>query len=568
MKTLLLFLGAGFMPVGLSGQLVLNEFLADPAADLTGDANGDGVRESGNDEFIELVNTSGSAVDIGGWTISDAVSLRHTFLGSTMIEDGQAVLVFGGGAPTGSFGGSFVTSSSEGGLGLNNSGDTTEGNGNTSLTLDPDLTGTSYVQHATLGDASLVFSPGTQNDGALFLGEALSLRVDPATFSEGAGVGAASGTVTRSGDLSAILTVTLESDDVTELTVPPSVDIPAGEASAMFMVTAVDDVDSDGMQSVSIRASDPAEEFLAAEVSVVVMDDEAFELPAIVINELRTDNFEVDTEEYVEIYSATADFSLDRVWLVVLGDSGPDDTSGVVERAFDLNGQSATGNYFLLGNSNMTTATSDLAVGTNIFENGDSLTFLLVTEFTGSAGEDLDMDNDGVLDVEPWGEVIDAVSIVEPGDAPSSVGFAYAESLGFTGADVTSDTGFVPAHIFRSPDGAGALFAGPFGSEEEPAIDSPGAENGDVEGSPPEEDLEIIAFSIDADTGVAQMRVRGAGSRVLLLQRSDDLNQLDAWTNVNGGFSESDHPDGSMTLSFAGAFSTVSKRFYRLIEQP
>jgi len=276
MKTLLLFLGAGFMPVGLSGQLVLNEFLADPAADLTGDANGDGVRESGNDEFIELVNTSGSAVDIGGWTISDAVSLRHTFLGSTMIEDGQAVLVFGGGTPTGSFGGSFVTSSSEGALSLNNSGDTitisnasgeevisvsygTEGNGNTSLTLDPDLTGTSYVQHATLGDASLVFSPGTQNDGALFLGEALSLRVDPATFSEGAGVGAASGTVTRSGDLSAILTVTLESDDVTELTVPPSVDIPAGEASAMFMVTAVDDVDSDGMQSVSIRASDPAE---------------------------------------------------------------------------------------------------------------------------------------------------------------------------------------------------------------------------------------------------------------------------------------------------------------------
>ena len=41
---------------GYGQQLVINEVHADPAGDITGDANGDGVRDVSDDEFIEFVN--------------------------------------------------------------------------------------------------------------------------------------------------------------------------------------------------------------------------------------------------------------------------------------------------------------------------------------------------------------------------------------------------------------------------------------------------------------------------------------------------------------------------------
>src|SRR5262245_38769263 len=53
----------------------INEILADP----DGDANGDGVVSGTQDEFVELVNVSGSFLDISGWTLSDASGVRHTF---------------------------------------------------------------------------------------------------------------------------------------------------------------------------------------------------------------------------------------------------------------------------------------------------------------------------------------------------------------------------------------------------------------------------------------------------------------------------------------------------------
>ncbi len=67
---------------------------------------------------------TGGDVDIENWTINDGVGLRHTFVGSTVVADGQAVVVFGGGTPTGTFGNSVVQVASEGLVGLNNGGDT------------------------------------------------------------------------------------------------------------------------------------------------------------------------------------------------------------------------------------------------------------------------------------------------------------------------------------------------------------------------------------------------------------------------------------------------------------
>lgn len=83
---------------------------------------------------------------------------------------------------------------------------------------------------------------------------ALTLSVSSATFSEAGG--SITATVTRnSEDLSSALTVTLQSSDVSEAVVPASVIIPAGQASATFTITAVDDTLIDGTQAVQISVS-------------------------------------------------------------------------------------------------------------------------------------------------------------------------------------------------------------------------------------------------------------------------------------------------------------------------
>jgi hypothetical protein len=166
--------------------VVINEFLADPAADLTGDANGDGVRDASEDEFVELYNDTGAALDMSGWTLSDAVGVRHVFPDGTEVEAGCGIVVFGGGTPTGNFGNCVVQTASSGLIGLNNSGDTitindgvgdvatysygSEGGQDQALTRDPDLTG-DFVLHSTAtGSAGALFSPGTLIDGNFFEG--------------------------------------------------------------------------------------------------------------------------------------------------------------------------------------------------------------------------------------------------------------------------------------------------------------------------------------------------------------------------------------------------------------
>ncbi len=168
--------------------VVINEFLADPATSLAGDANNDGTRDSSDDEFIEIVNISGAPLDVSGWTIADGAAQRHTFPANTVLADQCGIVIFGGGSPTGAFGGTIVQTASSGALGLNNGGDTItlndgngdivvvgyggEGGSDESLTLDPDVTGAlPYVQHELAnGSGGTSYSPGTRVDGAVFDG--------------------------------------------------------------------------------------------------------------------------------------------------------------------------------------------------------------------------------------------------------------------------------------------------------------------------------------------------------------------------------------------------------------
>lgn len=88
--------------------IVINEVHADPASDLRGDANNDGVRDSADDEFVEIVNTSGGSLDVSGWTLADGFTVRHTFPAGSVIPNQCSVVVFGGGVPMGTFGNSLV----------------------------------------------------------------------------------------------------------------------------------------------------------------------------------------------------------------------------------------------------------------------------------------------------------------------------------------------------------------------------------------------------------------------------------------------------------------------------
>ncbi len=174
-------------PIPLSG-VVINELHADP--DLTqGDANGDGVIDSSQDEFIEIINNAGIPLDFSNASMRDAIGLRHTFPPGSVVGNGCAILVFGGGTPMGSFGGSLVQVSSSGMLGMNNAGDTirlydsnsveiaaytygSEGGDNQSLTRSPDISGPEPLVKHTLaaGSGGALYSPGTALDGSLFSG--------------------------------------------------------------------------------------------------------------------------------------------------------------------------------------------------------------------------------------------------------------------------------------------------------------------------------------------------------------------------------------------------------------
>jgi len=158
---------------GGAAQVFINEVLAnEPGTDVNG-------------EFVELVNSGGTAADLSGWTVSDSTGVRHTFASGTTLPAGGAIAVFGAalGIPSGV---TNAVGASTGTLGLGNSGDTvtvknaagvtvntttyasslssTDG---VSMNRSPDASsGGTFVLHTTL--SSLASSAGKRVSGAAF----------------------------------------------------------------------------------------------------------------------------------------------------------------------------------------------------------------------------------------------------------------------------------------------------------------------------------------------------------------------------------------------------------------
>ncbi|HUS12361.1 MAG TPA: lamin tail domain-containing protein [Pyrinomonadaceae bacterium] len=183
-------------------DLLINEFLADPAFSVTdptvGDANRDGLRDASQDEFIELVNTTTHDIDISGYRIftrsTGSDTLRHVFAAGTILRSCSAVVVFGGGEASfnpgnPAFGGAQVVKASRSSLSLaNSSGAITvqdqvativnlvayggssgiDTDNDQSVTRSPDITG-NFAQHLFASGGARPFSPGTQINGAPFI---------------------------------------------------------------------------------------------------------------------------------------------------------------------------------------------------------------------------------------------------------------------------------------------------------------------------------------------------------------------------------------------------------------
>ncbi len=195
--------------VFIKDPLVINEYLADPPDDMSGDANGDGSRSSSQDEFVEIVNRTNEPVDLSGYRLSDADAVRHLFNAGTIIPPFEAVVVFGGGTPKGTFGNAaengLVFKASSGGLSLNNGGDTLkledaqgrliqeikftniEGNANESFNREPDASGAIFFKHTSIMNGNhQLYSPGTKATGEAFTIKPLINELAPASMAANA----------------------------------------------------------------------------------------------------------------------------------------------------------------------------------------------------------------------------------------------------------------------------------------------------------------------------------------------------------------------------------------------
>ena len=211
----------------------------------------------------------------------------------------------------------------------------------------------------------------------------------------------------------------------------------------------------------------------------------AAQASTVTINEIRIDQGGGDDSEYFELTGAPGE-SLDGLYYIVTGDTGAGTSGangfgngGIIEAAVDLTGLSIPSDgFFLATESSFENGVGEVFEGITpdlvssfSFENSDNVTHLLVTDFTGAIGDDLDTNEDGVFDSTPFTSIVDAIGLLETAQPPSASGeeflFAGGVNIGPSGA-------FVPGHVFRVEDGSSPFAIGDFGVGVD---DTPGISN-------------------------------------------------------------------------------------------
>jgi hypothetical protein len=181
--------------------------------------------------------------------------------------------------------------------------------------------------------------------------------------------------------------------------------------------------------------------------------------------------------EYFEI-RGEPNASLAGIWIVTIdGDGNAAGTSiatGKIDFAYDLSNFTLGSNGLLLLRDSATVLSPAPEAGTTVIagpdfqgcnpttnalpavsidiENGTA-SYLLVRNFTGAPCLDLDVDNDGVLDSQPWSEVIDAIGFANAEDYrdPVLTGLIHVYATQLGGIDITDTDPNSPAGGF-TPD--------------------------------------------------------------------------------------------------------------------
>ncbi len=149
-----------------------------------------------------------------------------------------------------------------------------------------------------------------------------------------------------------------------------------------------------------------------------------------VINEFVVSHTGPDTLEYVEILGdSIANFSS----FTLIEIEGDGSGAGTIDGVFALSSANGKG-IELIGFLD------------NELENG-TITFLLVENFTGSVNVDLDTNNDGVLDTQPWNRIVDAIAVSDGGSSD----LTYANVVLLPNFDGLSS--FAPGGASRVPNG-------------------------------------------------------------------------------------------------------------------
>jgi len=118
--------------------------------------------------------------------------------------------------------------------------------------------------------------------------------------------------------------------------------------------------------------------------------------PNMKINEFVLDHVGADDHEYIEIYGLPETY-FNNYWVLVV--DGDQDDAGTIDKVFQV-GWTAGGGAWTTG-----FLTDELE--------GGSTTILLVKDFSGTQGTDLDTNDDGILDSTPWSEMTDAIAVVD-----------------------------------------------------------------------------------------------------------------------------------------------------------
>ncbi len=155
-----------------------------------------------------------------------------------------------------------------------------------------------------------------------------------------------------------------------------------------------------------------------------------FAQSSAVINEFVFNHTGTDVNEYVEVF-AGANEDLSALTLIEI--EGDTTGSGVIDGVWALSTANGSGFW--------TTGLLD-----NEIENG-TVTLLLVEGFSGAVGNDLDTNDDGTLDSEPWTAVVDSIAVTDGGSGDNTYGDT-------TLAPDFDGGGFTVGGASRIPDGA------------------------------------------------------------------------------------------------------------------